>query len=419
MNGSSAQTWRVDLQCPQCGAPTTIGETDHLFTCSYCRVNLYLTAKDFPRYYIPAKSGNPEKMIFVPYWRYKGMFFSWATDEIYRKIIDTNRLALNLDIFPQSLGMRPQTQKLEIVSPDTKGNFLKPHLTVESAAASIETQQSRQHLPDNAESVLHHSFVGETISLIYTPYYYKQRTFYDAILDKPVGSATPAQMQDDLIKDRPENWAPGFLPTMCPDCGWDLALDKKSLILLCRNCHTAWRASSGVFQKHDFSVLSEPDKAEIYLPFWRIKAESEEVALETYADLIALANWPRAITQEWRKLEFFFWTPAFKIRPLIYLRLSKEMSLFQPNQGFRKTIPDEDMYPVTLPVSEAAESLIVCLVNMAVSKKKMVDILPESTIEMKDFSLVYVPFSTSGSDFVYAEKGMSINRNTLKYAREL
>ena len=419
MNGSSTQIWRVDLQCPQCGAPATIGETDHLFSCSYCRVNVYLTVKEYPRYYIPGKNVSPEKIIYVPYWRYKGMFFSWAANEIYRKIIDTNHLALNLDIFPRSLGMRPQTQKLKIVTPDTKGNFLKPHLTVESAAASIEAQQSRQHLPENAEPVLRRSFVGETTSLIYAPCYYKKKTFYDAILDKPVGSAAPARIQDDLIKDRPENWAPGFLPTLCPDCGWDLTLDNKSLILLCRNCHTAWQESSGVFQKHDFSVLSGPDKAQIYLPFWRIKAESEEVALKTYADLISLANWPRAITREWQDLGFFFWIPAFKIRPMIYLRLSKEMSLFQPSQGFGKTIPDEDIYPVTLPVNEAAESLAICLVNMAVSKKKMVDTLPASTIEMKEFSLVYVPFSASGSDFVYAEKGMSINRNTLKYAREL
>ncbi len=95
------------------------------------------------------------------------------------------------------------------------------------------------------------------------------------------------------------------------------------------------------------------------------------------------------------------------------------MSRYQPERGHDRNIPDKDFYPVTLPVSEAAESLKICLANMAASKRKMAQILPDSTIEMKDFSLNYVPFMARGSDYVYAESGMSINRNTLKFAREL
>ncbi|MGD9137268.1 MAG: hypothetical protein PVH42_10930, partial [Desulfobacterales bacterium] len=32
----------IEYQCPQCGAPATIEETDRLFTCQFCRVNSYL-----------------------------------------------------------------------------------------------------------------------------------------------------------------------------------------------------------------------------------------------------------------------------------------------------------------------------------------------------------------------------------------
>ncbi len=56
---------------------------------------------------------------------------------------------------------------------------------------------------------------------------------------------------------------------------------------------------------------------------------------------------------------------------------------------------------------------------MAASKRKMAQILPDSTIEMKDSSLNYVPFMARGSDYVYAGSGLSINRNALKFAREL
>lgn len=56
---------------------------------------------------------------------------------------------------------------------------------------------------------------------------------------------------------------------------------------------------------------------------------------------------------------------------------------------------------------------------MAASKKKMAQILPDSTFELKDSSLNYVPFMARGSDYVYAGSGLSINRNALKFAREL
>src|SRR3989339_2060059 len=31
-----------------------------------------------------------------------------------------------------------------------------------------------------------------------------------------------------------------FVPTLCPHCGWDMEGQKDSLVLICRNCDSAW-----------------------------------------------------------------------------------------------------------------------------------------------------------------------------------
>jgi hypothetical protein len=40
----------IEYQCPQCGAPAILTETDRLFTCQFCRVKSYLLPGDYFRY---------------------------------------------------------------------------------------------------------------------------------------------------------------------------------------------------------------------------------------------------------------------------------------------------------------------------------------------------------------------------------
>ncbi|HDH04186.1 MAG TPA: hypothetical protein ENH01_00515 [Nitrospirae bacterium] len=53
MNGFSGRTLQVEHQCPQCGGPVILEETDRFMSCAFCRVNLFIVSGDFSRYYLP------------------------------------------------------------------------------------------------------------------------------------------------------------------------------------------------------------------------------------------------------------------------------------------------------------------------------------------------------------------------------
>ena len=65
----------IDHQCPQCGAPATLEETERLFTCPFCRVKSYLVTRDYFRYMLPHAAPAGKSLVFLPYWRFKGSFF--------------------------------------------------------------------------------------------------------------------------------------------------------------------------------------------------------------------------------------------------------------------------------------------------------------------------------------------------------
>ena len=68
----------------------------------------------------------------------------------------------------------------------------------------------------------------------------------------------------------------------------------------------------------------------LFLPFWRIQADVTSVRLKTYADLIKLANLPKVARPGWDKIPFYFWNPAFKVRPQSYLTIAANVTLNQP-----------------------------------------------------------------------------------------
>jgi hypothetical protein len=63
-----------------------------------------------------------------------------------------------------------------------------------------------------------------------------------------------------------------------------------------------------------------PTKKEniLYLPFWRIKADISGTELHTYADLVKIANLPKAVQKDWHHNEFHFWSLAFKVKPQFF-----------------------------------------------------------------------------------------------------
>ncbi|MDD4072471.1 MAG: hypothetical protein PHY78_08930, partial [Desulfobacterales bacterium] len=106
--------FHIRHQCPQCGAPAVLEETDRLFTCGYCRVTSYLLQNGVFRYILPAAAtAETEALFYAPYWRFKGVFYSWVPgDEIQHRFMDISHLAIKSDHLPISLGFRSQALKL-------------------------------------------------------------------------------------------------------------------------------------------------------------------------------------------------------------------------------------------------------------------------------------------------------------------
>ena len=77
------------------------------------------------------------------------------------------------------------------------------------------------------------------------------------------------------------------------------------------------------------------------------------------------------------------------------------------------------LYPVTLPVSEAAESIKITIANFSIDKKRTFPKLNELKIRLNESLLVYLPFAPSGSDFIEPHTQLCIPKSLLKLGRDL
>jgi hypothetical protein len=411
--------WQVAHQCPQCGAPVILEETDRLFSCPYCKVKLYIASQGYFRFYLSPPASSLKDIIFLPYWRLKGMVFSCEPYEVRERILDATFPALHQTRFPASLGLRPQVLPLRFVSPDTEGSFITHDLSSETAIENIEAQIKAVSGTSQQGSVFHKAFIGETISLIYSPLILQKGALNDAILNRPVAPVPQDEIKGIVSSAQHPDWQVTFVPALCPHCGWDLQGERDSLVLLCRNCDSAWEASQEKLRKLEFGVAANGEDPVTYLPFWRMTVACEGVTLRSRADLARLMNVPVMGKPGWEKEVISFWSPAFKINPVFFLRLAQQVTVFQPKEELKKVPQQSSLYPVTLPVSEAAESLKIILAHIAVPKKKYFPRLAEITIRLKGYRLVYLPFRERGNEFIHAQMNLSINKNTLMFGRNL
>lgn len=368
------------------------------------------------RYYL--QPPNPSKeIVYIPYWRFKGAVFSCQGIKINHKILDTSFIAANLPFLPSSLGIRPQALKLKIVSPEAEGKFIKIQTPVKKAFEFMEKQYEKYN-PLKQRAITHKAFIGETLSMIYAPVFIKERV-YDAILNRPVGRPLKNAETESLSYISRPDWQVKFISTLCPDCGWDIEGEKDSLIILCKHCNTAWKASLAGLKKIDFSIIKSDENNIIYLPFWRIMVDYSEHDISTFGDFARKVNLPMVIKKDWETEPFYFWVPGFKIQPSIFLNTCKRMTLFQPKVDTNTTVPNAFAYPVTLPLTEAVESIKVQFANLAAAKKKIFSLLPSINFAASNILLVYYPFTRKGSELIQRSINISINKNALQFGRVL
>lgn len=405
----------IDHQCPQCGAPATLAETDRLFQCDYCRVKSYLTTTGYFRYLLPHAAPADKDLLYFPYWRFKGMIFWCLPGDIRSRFVDLSHQAVASAAFPVSLGLRSQTLKLRFVTPDTPGRFIAPTLPFQTV---IKTFNARFNA-DVVKNALHEARIGDSGSLIYAPFYIENRLLYDAVLNHPVTTDIPDLDVAPLLEKHP-GAAIRFIPTLCPKCGWDLEGQRDSLALSCGNCRTLWQADRKELKQLTVSCLPEEGEATAYLPFWRIKAAVSGVRLDTYADLARLANLPVAVRPEWEKRPFYFWGPAFKVRPETYLRLFTQITAAQPLEKLTSGLPDAPIFPgISMPLKESLESLMVTLANLIKPRKAFADNIDRIQIVPQSHRLAYLPFQESHHEYIQLRMRLAVNKNQLTLSKNL
>jgi hypothetical protein len=346
------------------------------------------------------------------------MFFTCEGVEVKGRIVDTTVLALKRPGLPQTLGLRPQALPLKFVSPGAEGTFLAPDLSREEIYG-FDERFKEVFGTAGAGQVYSRGLIGETLSLIHSPVFVKGSLLYDAITGDVLGPF-PGENQGETVKpEEGENGHVAFVPALCPECGWNLAGERDSVVLCCGNCNTAWRVKGTRLEKVEFFVDVMNGKTFSYLPFYRMKVRIAGMSLQSYADLVKLANIPRAVRTEWHSRDVYFWVPAFKVRPDLFLKIGRLLTLTQPEPELVQELPRSYLYPVTLPAAEAGECLRTLIGELATAKKKIFPLLSGVATEVTGAPLIYLPFFSQGEEFVHRDKGLSIQRNALKYGRNL
>jgi len=388
-------------------------EADRLFQCQYCRVKSYLLAKQF-RYVLPSHAPEDKELLYVPYWRFKGMRFSCLANGMEHQLIDVSHKAMDEEQFPRSVGLRSQTQKLRFAASHMKGRFLTPTLPFSDLIPIID----KRFNTSLSKPIAHQADIGDNLSIIYSPFYF-DGSFIDAILNQPVTKKLPDNFDVSAYAGSRLDWNMHFLPTLCPHCGWDMEGKRDSQVLICENCASMYKPGNNGFSKLTTVHLAGKGEHLRYMPFWRIKADISHISLASHADLVREANLSRTIQPGMPNPAFHFWALAFKVRPQFFIKLSQAMTVAQPAGKFLKGIPSNNLHPVNLPLKEGLESLKLTLSGMIKPRRKVLSLLPEIKIKPISYVLVYLPFIEKHHDLVQPEMNMAINKNMLAHATNL
>jgi hypothetical protein len=362
---------------------------------------------------LPHAAPAGQSLIFLPYWRFKGSFFVSLPGGIKSRIVDVSQQAAPSPLFPASLGLRSQTLKLRFVSPENEGVFLKPNVSSKDLLRlAEETLTSSTREPMFAKA-----FIGETLSQIYSPFYVTERVF-DAVLNRPVSPGLAEGFDISAMEGGKPDWRIEFIPTLCPNCGWDLQGEKNALALSCRNCNSLWVNKGKGFAKLEYGLFPSETPDSIYFPFYRIRADVSGIKLSSYADLVKSANMAKVVQEGWEEKPFRFWTPAFKIRPQDFLFFSRNLTLSQPPKEYVTQLPQGEVLPVTMPIQDAVESLKISLASF-IKPPKMLQILDMVEIKARSLVLVYIPFQRSGNELFQPAFNLRTNKTLLQYAKHL
>ncbi len=387
--------------------------------CGFCRVRSCISQRGFFRYYFPLSPEAPgdSDVIYLPYWRFKGVRYACHFSGVKPRFLDISALAMEgvSPHIPFSLGLRAQALPLKLVSSETRGKFIRPCKFKTSIHPSGQTVRSIK----KDQTPVFQEDIGETTSLIYSPFYIHKNRLFDGILNKPIQTMLPGDMDITALPlCRPEKETL-FVTGICPDCGWDLEGHKNSFVLVCRNCQTLWQTRGNRLGKIRYGCATPSHPDDVMIPFWKMNVNISPIALESYADLVRMGNLPRAIQPDWENQSLHFWTPAFKIRPNVFLRLNSQLAITQPNPRLEKKIQKNNHLPITLASSEAIQSIKITLASLVRPLKNHLPSLAGTIISPKNIRLVFLPFEPRHHEYFHRDLNVAINKNILALSGNL
>jgi DNA-directed RNA polymerase subunit RPC12/RpoP len=416
-----ANSWNIELQCPQCGAPVTLEEADRILACAYCRVRLILIYPGYPHYVLAPYQDQKsvQDLIYIPYWRFRGLAFAGLQSKREDRFIDDTFLAAATPVMPPRLGLQTRAFRVRPLSFQKKGRFLQPQFSFETAVTQV-TEETFSPSEEETPVISRPVFIGETISLVYAPVFIQEGIIFDGLGDRLLGKAPKADFEKLPVVD-PEGSGPvRFLPVICPYCGVDLQGEKDTQVLLCRNCDRAWDFSQGELKKMDFGIMEAAgdERPPYYLPFWRIKAYTKGWSFPIQPAITRPAQHSGPSRPGEGKKEPFYWLPAFKLSPSVFLNISKAVCFRQPlTYQLLEKIPKGQYYPVTLPWEQATEGLKAVIADIL--KTHPVPRISQIKIELSDHLLVFIPFHLQGNELVQETMSVGISQNALHFGRFL
>jgi LSD1 subclass zinc finger protein len=190
-----------------------------------------------------------------------------------------------------SLGVRPSVLKLELFgksSLDALGKVVKPDISPEEAFA-------RGMKSAGGESLLYRQVLGRILSIIYFPFWVmevevegvRRLTVLDAISESVIQLKAPLLQLESL--SHPLTEEPSvirFRPLVCPNCAWDLNVQREDVIFFCKSCKKPWQILADALVEIGCQVIvpiKPMQETEVkYLPFWIIEANSAHTGITRY-----------------------------------------------------------------------------------------------------------------------------------------
>ncbi len=230
------------------------------------------------------------------------MEFSFKGSEPGCRVMDHSCPAVDQAGLPVSLGLLTQTRPLKFIGKGIEGSFAAPDI-------SRKTVLDRMSGEDRDRV-----YIGETLSMIFMPFFRDRGRRVDGLSGKTLDSQLP-----DLAADKKSPEYPlSFTPCLCPDCGWDLDGRTDSLVLSCKNCTSFWLIREKKLTRIS-AIFSRPGPGTaVLLPFWRFRVGFSRGKWSTHAYLMRLANVPRVVTKAKEEQPLSFHIPAFKIAPKLF-----------------------------------------------------------------------------------------------------